>query len=202
MILGKSTRAVILGGVFFLIPLLVIIFVLKQALGILLPFVRRLVGFFGIHSIFGAATVTILSILVLVLFCYLSGLLLKNGLVNDWSSKMEDRLYLMFPSLQMLKYKLLGEKHNQKKEGRWQAIMLREEDYYLIGFITSKNKEGFLSLFMPDAPKMEGGEIRIIHETKCDFIPISMKRAMQALNSFGRDGDLGEALSIDNLKTE
>ncbi|QLE00692.1 hypothetical protein HX109_03610 [Galbibacter sp. BG1] len=189
---NKSTNAVILGGIFFLIPLLLIILLITHALQLLLPIGRKIVELLHIHSLFGAATVTIVTILIIVLVCYLSGFLVQKGLVNDWGQKVEDKLFLFFPSLQILKYRLLGDKLSQNNDSdNWKAILLKEDVYYRIAFIISEEKD-VLNIFIPDAPRMDAGEIRHFKMKDCEYVTISMKDAMNSLNSFGRDGQMGK----------
>ncbi|WP_121665664.1 DUF502 domain-containing protein [Mesonia aquimarina] len=187
-IISNSSRTVILGGIFFLIPLLIIIFLLTHAIKILLPLGRELVDILEIHSVFGATTVTIVTLFLLLVFCYLSGYLVQKGLINDWGQQMEDHLFLMFPSLQMLKYRLLGDKPSTVEDDNWKAILLKEDNHYNIAFITGL-KENYNSIYIPDAPKIDAGELRYIAKDDCDFIFISMKEAMKSLSSFGRDGN-------------
>ncbi|WP_417443615.1 hypothetical protein [Joostella sp.] len=188
-IFNKSTNAVILGGIFFLIPLLIFIVLITHAIQLATPLGRKLVDVFHIHSVFGAATVTIFTIVILILVCYISGYLVQKGLVNDWGQKVEDKLFLLFPSLQMLKYRMLGDKPAKEDDDNWKSILLKEDQFYRIAFITNF-KNGFYSVYVPDAPRMDAGEVRFIEKTDIDFIPISMKDAMNSLNSFGRDGKL------------
>jgi len=192
---SRSTKAVIIGGLFLIIPLLVLIILIKHALELLVPPVRKMVDYFNIHSIFGTATVTILAVLCIVLLCFLSGVLLRRGIINDWGEKMEEQLFFMFPSLQMLKYKMISDEDalSVTKKG-WQSILLKEDEHYVIAFITNEDEKGFLSLYIPDAPKMDAGEIRLIKKIDCEFREISMKSAMQAISSFGKRGNLSAAV--------
>ncbi|MDG3584044.1 hypothetical protein [Galbibacter pacificus] len=194
-IFNRSTNAVIIGGVFFLTPLLILIILISHALKLLFPIGRKLVDLLSIHSLFGAATVTIITVFILLLICYISGFLVQKGLVNDWGQKMEDRLFLLFPSMQMLKYRLLGDKPKakHKRSENWKAILLQEELYYRVAFIT-ETKDNYYSIFIPDAPKLDAGEVRFFLIKNCRYIPISMKEAMKALNSFGRDANFGGEL--------
>lgn len=196
--ISKPSGSVLLGGVFFILPILLILLLVKSALDILVPLGLKLSEIFDIHSVIGATSVTAVSLLILVALCYISGLLLKRGLVNDWDSKMEDRLFLLIPSLQMIKYRLLTEGEGMDNKNRWKAILLKEDRHYSIAFITNTDTEGNLSIYIPDAPRMDAGEIRIMAAEDCDYRPISMKQAMAALGSFGRDGDLGGMLGKKN----
>lgn len=191
-IIKKPSRALIIGGLFLIIPIVVLIILGKHALAILAPLGRKIETGLGITSLFGEATVTIICLLLLLLFCYIAGMLLEIGLVSQWGRKMEEKLFLFVPSLQILKYRILGEEDASKSS--WTAILLHEENHYTLAFITNTLKEDFLSIFIPESPHMDSGEIRFMRREECVYTVISMKAAMNAVISFGRDGKAWESL--------
>ncbi len=199
----KSTQAVILGGIFLVIPVVLIIIVIKHALQLVRPVGKDVMATLNIHSVFGVATLTIVSLIIITLFCYVAGLLIQVGLVKQWSKKMEQHLFLIVPSLQVLKYRLIDE--NTTPAGTvWKAIMIRDGDFFLLGFITDEGDDKFMSVLIPDAPNMGGGEIRFIEKATSEYYPISMKSAMNTLNTFGAVGRPWEVIKplTENSKTE
>ncbi|MEK6479157.1 hypothetical protein WJR50_16545 [Catalinimonas sp. 4WD22] len=184
-LIKQPPRAFILGGVFFILPLLVFIVLATKAIHLLLPLGSKMVDSLGLHSVFGAATVSIFCIFILLLLCYLSGFLIEKGFIKQWSITVEEKLFLFFPSFQMLKYRIIGDQP-KKLEQQWEAVLLKDNQFYRLAFITDKNVPGFLSLFLPDAPKMDAGEIRYVRQEECEYYPIPMQEAMYALNRFGR----------------
>ncbi|WP_330442650.1 hypothetical protein [Flavobacterium sp. C4GT6] len=186
-IIKKPTRAVILGGLFLVIPLVLILIIINHAIQILIPLGQKISDGLNIHSVFGAATLTVICVLLIIFLCYVAGMLIQIGLVRQWGKKMEQQLFLVVPSLQVLKYRLIDE-NRAGVEGAWKAILLKDGDFYLLAFITDKGDDKFMSVFIPDAPNMGGGEIRFVEKATCEYEPISMHVAMSALNSFGANG--------------
>lgn len=186
-IIKKPTRAVILGGLFLVIPVILIIILVGHAVEIIGPLGKKVSSVLGIHSIFGAATLTVVCVFIILFFCYLAGMLIQFGFVQQWGKKMEQQLFLIVPSLQVLKYRLIDENQAAVKD-TWKAILLRDGDFYLLAFITDEGDDKYMSVFIPDAPNMGGGEIRFLEKALCEYEPISMKIAMNALNSFGASG--------------
>ncbi len=193
---NRSTKAMIIGGLFLIIPLLILLVVLSKAWSILKPVVGQLVEFFGIESIFGATTITIFVIFLFLLLCYLSGVMLRKGIISDWGERVEDQLFLILPSLQMFKYKMMGDSATHKNVSNWKPILLKEESFYGIAFITKEHENGFFSIYIPDAPKMDAGEIRFIPKAECTYLDISMKDAMQGLSSFGKQVPLSKLIQV------
>ncbi|WP_228850389.1 DUF502 domain-containing protein [Aegicerativicinus sediminis] len=191
----NSFRPLVIGGLFFLIPILLFIFLIRHTLAILKPMVSKFLVFLDIQTVIGAYTVTILTVFVLILIAYISGVLIKKGIIHNWNNDIENQLFMLFPSLQMMKYKYLKEEDQLGNNNYWKAILLKEDTYYVIAFITHKDETGNISVLIPDAPRMGGGEIRYYKDSECIYIPISMQAAMRALNSFGNKGDLAAELT-------
>lgn len=183
--LKKSYKTLILGGIFLNFPLLIVIVLIEKAVQLLLPLGKKLSEIFELHSVFGTAAVTIVCLVLILLLCLLGGILVNKGFVHQYSKEVEERLFLFLPSFQMLKYRLLGDK-GINSHGIWEAILMKEEKAFRIAFITEKSEDGFIAVFIPDAPRMDAGEIRYFKKEECDYLPITMREAMSALNGFGK----------------
>jgi uncharacterized membrane protein len=186
--LNKSWRALIFGGLFFIVPFVIIIVAGKQVYEILHPIGNLLSEEFGLHSIFGKFSVLIVTVILFLLLCFLAGILIEKGLVKNWSASFEKKLFVVLPSLQMFKFRLIGDKSAAINE-IWQAIIFKEDTCYRIGFITEK-KENYTTIYIPDAPKIDAGEVRYMLNSEFECYAISMKEAMSAIYNFGEGLDI------------
>lgn len=182
---SQSTRTLLIGGLLFLIPVLLLIILTKKALQLFLPIGHKVATLIGIETLFGAATVTIVSIILLFVLCFLGGLLVQKSAFRQWSTKMEEQLFSLFPTFQMIKYQLINE-NNYTLENSWEPILLQDKKEFRIAFITDRSNAGYFSIFIPDAPRIESGELRYIPVEYCIYFPISMRQAMRALSGFGK----------------
>lgn len=189
---GKATKSVMLGGLFLIIPLVIIIIIGTHAIEILMPLGKSIGHRIGVSTIFGKATLTIITLMLLLFFCYLAGLLLRIGLVGSWGEKVEEKIFLFFPQLQIVKYRIAGESSMQSV---WTPILLKDEQYYVLVFVTSSLDEEVISIYIPESPKLDSGEIRFVKKADCEYYVITMKQAMDAVISFGKRGNLQQLLS-------
>jgi uncharacterized membrane protein len=185
---NKSFRALTFGGLFFIIPIVMIVFVIKQVYGVLHPIGNLLSEEFGLNSLFGKSAVLIVTIILLLFICFLAGLLIEKGLVKNWSASFEKKLFVVLPSLQMFKFRLFGDKSVAIND-IWQGVIFKEDTFYKIGFITEK-KENHTAIYIPDAPKIDAGEVRYMINSEFEYYPISMKDAMAAIYNFGEGLDI------------
>lgn len=197
-IFKKSTRALIFGGLFFIIPFFLVVIAGKQLFEILHPLGQKLSAILGLHTIFGKSSVLIVTILIIILLCYLAGMLIEKGLVKNWNSSLEKKLFIFFPSLQMLKFRLIGDKNKVINEV-WQGILFREDNAFKIGFITEKSAK-FTTIYIPDAPKIDAGEIRYMINADFEYHAISMKEAMSAIYNFGEGLNVESILANKTIK--
>jgi uncharacterized membrane protein len=199
-VFGKPTKSVLLGGLFLIIPIVILIIIGKHAFEILMPLGRHLGHRFGVSSIFGKATISIICFVLLLMFCYLAGLLLRVGLVSKWGDKVEEKIFLFFPQLQILKYRMDG---GNSIKSVWTPILLKDEQFYILVFVTSSMDEEVISIYIPESPKLDSGEIRFVRKDAIEYQVISMKQAMDAVISFGKKGNIQSYLStLDKSVTQ
>ena len=193
----KTYRTLIVGGLLFLLPLVIIIVLLIKAVHIFRPVVHSIVNLLGIETLFGKATIGVASIVFLVLLCFISGALIHAGLLKKWNSTFEETLYLLFPPLQRLKFRFFSE--DEDSENTWKSILWKRGDCFHIAFITHKSEDGYLSILLPSAPEIINGEVIIIHESKCHYKIIPRKEAMKVLMKFGKGLSVQEYKQIQNF---
>ena len=191
-ILKSSTRSLVIGGVFFVLPILIIVVIGGKVIKLALPIGHWLSNTLGLHSIFGKTSVLIACLLIILIICLISGYLIQKGLMHKWSNQVEEKLFIHFPSLQMFKYRFLAEEDNSIYDF-WQAILLKEENSYTIAFITETSEE-FMTLYIPDAPRLDAGEVRYVPKNSIEYHSITMKKAMESLYAFGKGMNIEKKL--------
>lgn len=190
----KIFQVFIIGCLFVVIPILVVVLLVGKAIQLLRPIGHIVTEFFNLQSFFGTAAVTIVCLIMIVLLCAFFGVLLQRGFIKVWSNTFEERLFYFLPTFQMLKYRVVkAEKY--KERHFWKPILLKDGDFYNIALITDESSDTFLTVYIPDAPKMDAGEIRYMLKDDVEYHEITMKEAMNALHSFGKGMPLDHILT-------
>lgn len=169
------------GGIFFVIPLTVILAVLAKAHAFLKEFTAPLALILP-KNILGIDGSFLIAFVILVSSCFLGGLLLQYRFVRKRIDFLEANLLSRLPGYSFLKSAAtenLGDGNNPM-----QAVMIPEDETYLLGLIVEKH-ENLCTVFIPSAPNFTSGEIKI-----CDIntlLPIKAK-AKDVLQMFSRHG--------------
>lgn len=196
MLKPKSiVKYILTGTLFFVVPTLIVIVLFSKALQLLLPVSHKLTEFLDLKSVFGSAAVLVVGVGVILFIGFICGYFLLHGFLKQWGNVYEERLFYFFPSFQMMKYRLIDDAV-YKKQNFWEPVLLKEEAFYLVAFITDRSNPDLLAVYVPDAPKMDAGEVRYFPVESCEYIPITMKQAMNALNHFGKGLDVKRSKSF------
>ncbi|KAB1069004.1 hypothetical protein F6U93_04415 [Tamlana haliotis] len=189
----KKNRGIIkyfFTGMFFcVVPTFLAIILFSKVLHILGPVTHKVTTALDLKSVFGSAAVLIVGVSIIFLIGLLFGYFLLNGFLKRWSNSFEERLFYFIPSFQIMKYRMV-EEDVYKEQQFWEPILLKEDAFYRVAFITDKSNPDLLVVYVPDAPRMDAGEVRYFPKNSCEYVSITMKQAMNTLHHFGRGVDI------------
>ena len=176
-------RATLTGGVLFLLPSVLLIIFLSKAYAILAqlsePLSKRLP-----ESVFGLSGSILLTIGLLILICFLSGLVFRSVRVKKWVGKLENTLLINIPGYAMIK-SITADTIGTKSEEMLQPITIRDGDTWNIGFLVEED-EKLCMVFIPDAPRYDAGEMRVVPSSTVHKLDITTKNFVKAIKTFGK----------------
>ncbi|MFD2892651.1 hypothetical protein ACFS5J_11585 [Flavobacterium chuncheonense] len=194
----KTFLSLAFGGLFFMVPGLLIFMLIMKAIHLLTPIGSKISTFFELETILGEIAVITICIVLILTICFISGSFIQKGFFKKWSNRFEEQLFILFPTVQTMRYRLVGDQEMVINEF-WHAVIIAEDDdVYNIAFITDSTDK-FYTLYIPDAPKIDAGEVRYVAKDKLTFYPITTKQAMSSLYTFGKGLDI-ETIIKENQK--
>jgi uncharacterized membrane protein len=182
--LGHFIRTTLLGGILFLLPIVVLIAVLGKAQNLASRIVAPLAERMPAESVGGVAVAKILAITVLVLSCFLAGLFARTRLAKRSMGLLERGLLSKFPGYTF--FKGISESFAGVETDHPQEVVLaRIEDSWQIGFLMERVEEDHYAVFVPGAPSIWSGSVYFMTEDRFQRIHISRAEAMKCLGRLG-----------------
>ena len=99
----KPMTTTLIGGVVFLLPLIVALAVLGQGLALMAGVAQPVAAMFPNRQVSGVALVSLVALLLLLMLCYGAGLLARAALGRTLSASFEDRLQALYPRYTIIK---------------------------------------------------------------------------------------------------
>ena len=188
-ILKKILRGIIL----FLFPLILLLFILGKALGLVKGLIQPILNRLPEERILGVGMATLVSIAFVLLICYLAGYLVERKSIRKWIVKLEDNLLIYIPGYSMIKSNL-GETIGDKGSN-WQTVLIEEDDDWKIGIRMDRQPNGYCTVFFPEPPDAKSGEIKIVHESKIKPLDLPAGSLVKMVRKYG----VGISSAVDKV---
>jgi L-lactate dehydrogenase len=151
-------RTTIVGGVFFLAPIVVLIVILAKAFGFAKMGLQAIVVHIPGVSDLSVGVATSLSIAMIALVCLLAGLVANTLIAQRFVNALESSVLSKIPAYEYLKQEsasALG----VAEIGELPVVFVPMEGGWQLGVQTEALSNGFVSIFVPGAPNPHSGSV-------------------------------------------
>jgi len=180
----KFIRTTLAGGILFLLPVVILISVFRKALEIVDQFTHKWDERLQGEIIWGLDGHNLVGIGLLVLVCFLAGLLFRLSSVRTSVSKLEANLLSYIPGYLLIK-SLAVETFSDSQEETLPPVLIKSDDTYRLGFMTDQGS-GYCTVFVPDAPQGNAGELHVVPEASVIKLPIKTKAMKHMIRNLGK----------------
>lgn len=186
-------KMTVVGGVLFLVPVVLTIVLVEKALSVAARVVAPLAQALPLPGVSAAFAATTGSIAALVLLCFGAGLLSRSSLAARLTGTLEDRVLARFPAYGLIKSTAEGMVGLQQS-GRFTPALLRYDDAWQIGFVVERLEDGWATVYLPGAPAAMSGTVAVIEDSRIAPLNLTVPEVMALLRSLGA-GE-GKALGL------
>ena len=178
-----------IGGLLFLLPLIVvgalvgqivpIVFSIAEALGTILP------SFLKTPT--GLSLLVVIAILVLLLLCFGAGLIARRSFGKRLAEKFEKNLVLLFPRYTILKDQMADSIGGDQTKARMKPVIVRLNEFSRIGFETERCEgTGLVAVFLPGSPDPWAGQVVFVASERIQPLTTDFGAAVAAHEQLGR----------------
>lgn len=183
--MGKPTdflRETIKGGIFFVIPLTVVLVILSKAHAILKELTAPIASLLP-KNILGINGEFLVAFCSLILACFLGGLLIKSARIKRRIDAFEDKILSRIPGYSFIKALATDTFEDGNKS--MQAVMVPDDASFMLGLIIEQNGS-LCTIYIPGAPNASSGEIKIFDIKDIVFIDVKAKDVLASLSRLGK----------------
>jgi uncharacterized membrane protein len=180
-------KTTIIGGLFFLLPVALIVFILGYAVTTVTKFLQPVSRSLGLDQLagdiggIGAATLT--ALLLLVLMSFVAGIVARTNLGAHITGWLEDKLQ-GFPQYRLVKGMAQGLVHVETASDLQPALVAMEGGWQL-GYLLEQLENGWVAVFLPQAPSAVSGNVMYLAADRVRPLGITMVQATAIMNSIG-----------------
>jgi uncharacterized membrane protein len=195
----QNMKTTILGGIVFLAPLAVVAILLSKVYQIGLMVADPVDRIIPVEKVGGVALVNILAIVLIVLACFLAGLVARSAFIGTRVSKIDGLLVDVIPTYAVFKGMLGSLSRSEEIEALMKPVVARFDDYDQIAFEMERNEKEAV-LFLPGAPSTWSGSTIIVNLERITPLDMPTHQAVKLMRTMGR-GSLERLASVPSTGT-
>jgi uncharacterized membrane protein len=171
------------GGLFFLVPVTLVIILVGKVLLLLKPlgqFISRIIDPDDRFTFDLAYTI---SILMLVLVCFLSGLVAASRVGKAFVKWIENNIMILFPGYQYMKN--MAQSATGFETGQNYPVVLVLVDGWMIAFLMNELPDNTAVVFVPGSPDPWSGDVMMFDKSEIKETSLTQREALSFLRRTG-----------------
>ena len=177
--LGYITKA--LGaGLLIVVPIYVAILLLlkgmKSVVGLVRPFAQLLPE--------SLPAETILSLLLVLMLCFLIGVAVRTPVGRAIRERMETTLFERIPGYALIR-SLTQRVAGESRENVWKPALLEIDEALVPAFIIEEFEDGRYTIFVPSIPTPFAGAVYVLDKKRVHALDVPFTEALKAISRWG-----------------
>ena len=180
----KTIRTIAVGGLIFLVPFAVALLLLGKVYSVSKQVAEPLDGLIPIEAIGGVALANILAVAIIVLACFLAGLVATRTWGQRLYKKFDDILLNLIPRYGFIKS--MTENLGGQHESTLRPVLVRFDDLAQIGFEVERGPGDLVTVYLPGSPDPWSGSVAQVTSDRVDALAVDFATVIQSLRKLGR----------------
>lgn len=151
----------VIGGILFLLPIIVIVFLLSKAVSFARRVLEPVIKALGWDWVGGGATVTLIAIAVLLIVSYAAGLFARTALGGSTFSWVENSVLSLFPQWRLARAFI--ESFEAETRSATEVVLVPTDAGWCLGFVLEKPEGDWWTIFVPGSPQWLSGSVAFAH---------------------------------------
>ncbi len=179
--------ATAIGGVFFLLPLAVVAFMLAQIYSIVQAIAKPLHDWVPVNSPGGVALLFSLAVAILVLLCFVGGIIATRALGRQFSTTLEKQVMTVFPKYAIYRDLLASNLQQCQEVPSLKSILVSTSEGSRLAFESDRLANGMVVVYFPGAPDTWIGSVALVPAERVHATELSFKDAVGLFERMGRN---------------
>lgn len=174
----------VVGGVMFLVPVVLVLVVLGHALRMAGKVARPIAEHMHLEHLLGQSAVTVVAALALVLVSLLAGIIARTGPGRRVTHWFEESFLGGLPQYQLVKSMAEGLAKVEGAQGL-QPVLVSIEEGWQIGYLLERLESEWVAVFLPQSPTPMSGNVMYLPAERIRALDMTMVQAMSIVKRMG-----------------
>ena len=178
-------KTTVIGGIVFLVPVILFIIILLKAFEILAVLAKPFADVIAIDTIGGFAVANVITITLIILFCFFAGLVAKSAISAKFLQWLESTILNKIPIYAFVKGVTESVAGIQSNKGL-KPVLLQFDDKSQIALEVERIDGNLVTVFVPGSPNPWAGFVLVMNADRVKPLDISITAAIKQATDFGQ----------------
>ncbi len=184
-----------IGGVFFLLPLVVVGVLLGQLGRVVWVVAQSINEYLPVHTPLAYTSLMALSVTLIVLACFAAGVIARRRIARRFTESIEQYVLMLFPRYAILKEQLTGNIGGDVLRNQLQPVMVRLPGHLRLGFEVERRSDQAdangelqeaVTVFLPGSPDPWSGQVVILQAQHVEQLDSPFGETVATFEQLGR----------------
>ncbi|MGH9778341.1 MAG: DUF502 domain-containing protein [Candidatus Acidiferrales bacterium] len=180
----EFVRTTLIGGVLFLVPVGIVLYAVREVFQLARALLAPLLRLTPVHTVAGVTLATLASVALLVLICFLAGLVVRTERGKRVERWLEENPLVHVPGYTIVQGLTRTMAGQELPEGMSVALA-RIEDAWQLAFVFDRLPDGSLTVLIPQAPNPFSGTAFYLSEDRVKPLDVSVAAAIKCIRRLG-----------------
>jgi len=179
-------KVTVIGGVFFLIPLAIVIVLVGKLVVVMRGVASSLSPLLAMDTPIGTIVLNLLALLVILGFCFLAGLAAQGVTAKKIVGKLDATLLAALPGYAFVKGFADNMRQSDEMSESFLPVAVHFDDYSQLAFEIEREPNGKVALYLPSAPNPWSGTVVYVTDDRVNRLSMSLNEALKNIRMLGK----------------
>jgi uncharacterized membrane protein len=153
------TKTTIIGGLIFIVPIIIVVAILGKAFELMILVAKPLSAWIPLDSIGGVALANILAVLAILLCCLIAGIIAKGATAKRILKSVEAKLLLAISGYTFVKGMTDSLNGSEEAAKAFVPVIAKFDDNAQLGFEIEWTEKSNVVVYLPGSPNTWSGSV-------------------------------------------
>jgi uncharacterized membrane protein len=182
--LVEFVKTTLVGGLLFLIPVVLLVFLVQKALHLAGSGLAPVAHLLPTQSVVGIAKAQVVAVCSLLLVCFMAGLAIRTRAGARVNAQIERVILQRMPGFTFVKTIARG--LAGLESGAEMSVALAQiHDLWMLSFVVERHASGLFTVFVPSAPTPTAGSIYYLTADRLKLLDVPVSAAVGCIMRLG-----------------
>lgn len=183
--IGEFLKATALGGLFVILPLLLLYLLIDEALDLIIALATPIADMFPLGTFDKIDYPVLWALLLIVFLSFLIGLLLRSSAGQRLGKWIEASILSRIPPYNVLKSLTTGFMEIRDGAAFRPAILTSPDDVRELVYVVEELSGGYMTILVPWSPTPFAGSVKIVPRDRIELLDTKLMEFTEALSHWG-----------------